>query len=90
MLFKKEEEALVKIRQCSVTLLYKKPMSASSAAWSTSASSKIMRGDFPPSSSETGFKLLIAAAFIISRPTSVEPVKLTYIYTIKAILALAL
>lgn len=37
----------------------------------------MMRGDLPPNSSETGFKLLIAAAFIISLPTSVEPVKLT-------------
>lgn len=52
------------------------PMRASSAALSTSASSKIKRGDFPPNSNETGFKLLLAADIIISRPTSVEPVKL--------------
>ena len=56
-------------------------MRASPAALSTSASSKTMTGDLPPSSSETGFKLLLAAARITSRPTSVEPVKLTYICT---------
>jgi len=38
-------------------------------------------GDLPPNSSETGFKLLLAAARITSRPTSVEPVKLTYTCT---------
>ena len=53
------------------------PMSARSAALSISASSKIMRGDLPPNSSETGFKLLLAADCITSRPTSIEPVKLT-------------
>ena len=37
----------------------------------------MMIGDLPPNSSETGFKLLAAAAFIISRPTSPDPVKLT-------------
>lgn len=62
------------------------PRRASSAALLTSASSKIKRGDFPPNSSETGFKLLLAADTIISRPTSVEPVKLTCTSTIKAIL----
>ena len=54
------------------------PIRASSVAISTSASSKIMRGDLPPNSSETTFKLLVAAACITIRPTSVEPVKLTY------------
>ena len=53
------------------------PMRASSAAISTSASSKIMRGDLPPNSSETTFKLLAAAACATLRPASVEPVKLT-------------
>lgn len=67
------------------TLLNTMPKRASSAALFTSASSKTMRGDLPPNSSETGFKLLLAAACIISRPTSVEPVKLTYTNTIKAI-----
>lgn len=57
-------------------------MRASSAALSTSASSKINRGDFPPNSNDTGFKLLLAADIIISRPTSVEPVKLTCTITI--------
>lgn len=47
-------------------------------AISTSGLSKIMRGDLPPNSSETGFKLLAAAAGITLRPTSVEPVKLTW------------
>lgn len=46
-------------------------------ALSTSASSKIRRGDFPTNSSETYFKLMLAAACIISWPTSIEPVKLT-------------
>lgn len=54
------------------------PKRARSAALSTSASSKIMRGDFPPNSKDTVFKLLAAAACIIERPTSVDPVKLTY------------
>lgn len=53
------------------------PKRARSTAFSISASSKINTGDFPPSSRETGFKLLKAAACIILRPVSVEPVKLT-------------
>ena len=57
------------------------PKRASSAALFTSASSKTMTGDLPPNSSETCFKLLLAAERIISRPTSVEPVKLTYTCT---------
>lgn len=36
----------------------------------------MIRGDFPPSSRDTGFKLLVAAACIIRRPTSGDPVKL--------------
>uniref|UniRef100_A0A0A9H5S5 Rf2c n=1 Tax=Arundo donax TaxID=35708 RepID=A0A0A9H5S5_ARUDO len=44
---------------------------------SRSASSNTMIGDLPPSSSETGLRLLSAAAFMTSRPTSVDPVKLT-------------
>ena len=54
-----------------------------------------MTGDLPPNSSETGFKLLLAAARITSRPTSVEPVKLTYTsrnhqFTIKPIILVSL
>jgi hypothetical protein len=37
-----------------------------------------MIGDLPPNSSETTFKLLVAAACITIRPTSVDPVKFTY------------
>ena len=37
-----------------------------------------MKGDFPPSSNVTGFRLLVAAACITRRPTSVDPVKLTW------------
>ena len=42
-----------------------------------SASSKTMLGDFPPSSRVTVFKLDAAAAFMICRPTAVDPVKAT-------------
>ena len=49
-------------------------------AWSTaasrSASSKTRNGAFPPSSMET-FSTWSAACFISTRPTSVEPVKLS-------------
>ncbi|RYR57386.1 hypothetical protein Ahy_A05g023118 isoform E [Arachis hypogaea] len=62
----------------NLTLLYTVPKRARLAALSTSASSKIRRGDFPPNSSETCFKLLLAAACIISRPTSVEPKNYSY------------
>lgn len=66
--------------ESNFTLLYRMPIRASSAALSISASSKIMRGDLPPNSSETCFKLLLAAACIITRPVCVEPVKLTWTY----------
>lgn len=59
------------------TLLWRIPNRARSTALSTSASSKTMIGDLPPNSSDTGFKLLNAAACITRRPVSVEPVKLT-------------
>jgi hypothetical protein len=74
------------------TLFVKMASWARLTAMSTSASLKIIRGDLPPNSRETDFKLLFAAASMTSRPTSVDPVKLTYhhkwhvfhfIYTIK-------
>ena len=43
-------------------------------AWSRSASASTMVGDLPPSSTVTFF-MLPAAACTISRPTSVDPVK---------------
>lgn len=61
-----------------VTLLWKMANRANSTATSTSASLNIINGDFPPNSSVTLFKLLAAAACMIKRPTSVEPVKLTW------------
>lgn len=61
------------------TLLYKIPIIARGATLSTSTSSNTIKGDLPPNSSETGFKLLSAAACITRRPTSVEPVKLIWI-----------
>lgn len=41
-----------------------------------SASLKMINGDLPPNSRETGLRLLLAAASITSLPTSVDPVKL--------------
>lgn len=41
-----------------------------------SASLKMINGDLPPNSRETGLRLLLAAASITSRPTCVDPVKL--------------
>jgi len=70
-------QIVIKKEKIKLTLLDMMPMSASSTALSISASSKIMRGDLPPNSSETVFKLLLAADCITSRPTSTEPVKLT-------------
>ncbi len=46
-------------------------------AFSISASLKTMFGDFPPNSRVTFFKLDPAAAFMICRPTTVDPVKAT-------------
>jgi hypothetical protein len=54
---------------------YKIPWDAQSTALSKSASENMIVGPLPPSSSVTGFKLLRAAASMIRRPTSVEPVK---------------
>lgn len=48
---------------------------ANSTALSTSASSQMMKGDFPPSSNVTGFRLLFAAAPTTALPVSVDPVK---------------
>ena len=61
-----------------LAMLKKIPKLARSTATSRSASSQMIKGDFPPSSKVTGFKLLLAAASIMSLPTSVDPVKATY------------
>ena len=50
--------------------------SAPSTAWSMSASSNTMFGDFPPSSSVV-FLIVLEASCMIRRPTTVEPVKAT-------------
>lgn len=52
-------------------------MRARGTILSMSASLKIMNGDFPPSSRQTDFKLLVAAACIMRCPVTVDPVKLT-------------
>lgn len=44
------------------------------APWSRSALSKTKLGDFPPSSKDTFFRLLSAAAAMIFRPVTVLPV----------------
>ena len=49
---------------------------AAGTAWARSASSKTSTGDFPPSSSVTFFRLP-AAAWMMARPVSVEPVNET-------------
>src|SRR5947209_9226185 len=49
------------------------PSTSPSTALSRSASSKIMNGDLPPSSSES-FLWVSAVALRMARPTSVEPV----------------
>lgn len=61
-----------------IAWLYREPARARGAIWSTSASSNTMKGDLPPSSSVTAFKLLVAAACITRCPVSVDPVKLTW------------
>ena len=61
-----------------LAILKKIPKLAMSTATSRSASSQMIKGDLPPSSRVTGFKLLLAAASIMSLPTSVDPVKATY------------
>lgn len=50
---------------------------ANSTALSMSASSHTMKGDFPPSSSVTGFRLLLAASSRTILPVPVDPVKAT-------------
>lgn len=57
------------------TWLKNKAKCASSTAWSTSASSHTINGDFPPSSKVTGLRLLFAANSRTTFPVSVEPVK---------------
>src|SRR5882762_961091 len=52
------------------------PSHAAAATATGSASGSTMCGDYPPSSSETFF-MLPSAAVVISRPTSVDPVKAT-------------
>lgn len=60
------------------TWLKKSAKCASSTAWSMSASSHIMKGDFPPSSRVTGFRLLLAASWRTVCPVSVDPVKASW------------
>ena len=59
------------------TLLKKMASRDRLTAMSTSASSKMMSGDLPPSSRETGLRLLLAADSMMRRPTSVDPVNAT-------------
>ena len=54
------------------------PWAAHFTAWSISASSKIIVGDFPPSSSVTVLRLDAAAAFMTVLPTAVLPVNATF------------
>lgn len=49
-------------------------MFETSTALSISASSQIMKGDFPPNSKVIFFKLLMEHLYMINYPTSVEPV----------------
>ena len=56
------------------TWLKKTAWCASSTAWSTSASSMTTKGDLPPSSSVTGFRLLLAASSSTICPVPVDPV----------------
>lgn len=58
-----------------VTWLKNRAKWASSTALSTSASSQTMKGDFPPSSKVTDFRLLLAANSRTTFPVTVEPVK---------------
>lgn len=60
------------------TWLKKRAKCAISTALSTSASSHTMKGDFPPSSNVTGFKLLFAANSSTIFPVSVDPVKASW------------
>src|ERR1700759_2964665 len=57
--------------------LKKMPKLTHEIALSISASSKTIFGLLPPNSSVTFFKLELAAAFMIWRPTTVDPVKAT-------------
>ena len=54
------------------------PKAAMVMAAFRSASSKMMTGDLPPSSSVTFFRSLAPDAPTIARPTSVDPVKATF------------
>ena len=56
-------------------------------AWDRSASAKITSGDLPPNSRLTRFRLLLAAACITLRPTSVDPVKAILSIPILAVIA---
>ena len=66
-----------------LTMLKKIAMLARSTAISKSASSQTIKGDLPPSSSVTDFKLLCAAAVMMCLPTCVDPVKATYSNQVK-------
>lgn len=57
------------------TWLKKRAKWASSTALSISASSQIIKGDFPPSSKVHGLRLLFAANSCTILPVSVDPVK---------------
>lgn len=57
--------------------LKENPNTAHDTACSRSASSNTTFGDLPPSSRVTLFKFEAAAAFIMTRPTLVDPVKAT-------------
>ena len=56
------------------------------AACTRSASANTIRGDLPPSSSLTSFRLDLAAACNTSLPVLVEPVKLIFLPSLSAIL----
>jgi hypothetical protein len=72
---KKKKE---KRKKRSKTVAHQTPCAAQLTAWSKSASSKTIFGLFPPNSRVTGFKLDLAAASMILRPTIVLPVKATF------------
>jgi hypothetical protein len=63
---------------------------AAVAVFSISASSKTMRGDFPPSSSETAFKFDFAAAIMMARPAPAEPVKLILLLKTKLVTSITI
>jgi len=65
-----------RLQTCSWTRTWLKKTAwcASSTAWSTSASSMTTKGDLPPSSRVTGFRLLLAASSSTICPVPVDPV----------------